>query len=74
MTFYTQAIIFFALKPIVKKLFSIEIVIFNTFALSEAYLEKYWSKQVASSKLEKGPHRDYATAFCSPLAFTVLEK
>jgi hypothetical protein len=36
---YTQAILFFALKPIVKKLLSIEIVIFHTlavFALLEA--------------------------------------
>jgi hypothetical protein len=33
----TLAILLSALKPIVKKLFSIEIVIFNTFALSEAY-------------------------------------
>jgi hypothetical protein len=36
MTSYTLAILFFALKPIVKKLLSIEIVIFNTFALWEA--------------------------------------
>jgi hypothetical protein len=37
-------------------------------------LEKYWSQEVASNKLEKGPHRDYETAFCSPVAFTVLKK
>jgi hypothetical protein len=36
MTFYTLAILFFALKPIVKKLLSFEIMIFHTFALSEA--------------------------------------
>jgi hypothetical protein len=36
MTFYTLAILFFALKPIVKKIISIEIVIFHTFTLSEA--------------------------------------
>jgi hypothetical protein len=36
MTSYTLAILFFALKPIVKKLLSIEIVIFYIFALSEA--------------------------------------
>jgi hypothetical protein len=28
----------------------------------------------ASNKLEKGPLRDYETAFWSPLALTVLEK
>jgi hypothetical protein len=33
---YTLSILFFALKAIVKKLLSIEIVIFHTFALSEA--------------------------------------
>jgi hypothetical protein len=49
-------------------------VIFNTFALSEAQSEKYQSQEAASNKLEKGPHRDYETAFCSLLAFTVLEK
>jgi hypothetical protein len=36
MTSYTLAILYFALKPIVKKLLSIEIVIFHTTALSEA--------------------------------------
>jgi hypothetical protein len=60
---YTLAILFFALKPIVKKLLSIEIVIFHTFALSEAYLEKYRSQEIASNKLEKGPLRDYKTGF-----------
>jgi hypothetical protein len=33
MTSYTLAILFFALKPIVNKLLSIEIVIFHTFTL-----------------------------------------
>jgi hypothetical protein len=47
-TSYTMAILFFALKPKVKKLFSIEIVIFNTFALSEAYSEKYRSQEFLS--------------------------
>jgi hypothetical protein len=55
------SILFFALKPIVKKLLSIEIVIFHTFAISEAYSEKNLSKEIASNKLEKGPLRDYET-------------
>jgi hypothetical protein len=39
-------------------------------------LEKYRPQEFASNNLEKGPHRirDYETAFCSPLEFTVLEK
>jgi hypothetical protein len=37
-------------------------------------LEKYQSQEVASNKLEKGPLRDYETAFCSVLALMVLEK
>jgi hypothetical protein len=37
-------------------------------------LEKYWSQEVASTKLEKRPLRDYETDFCSLLALTVLEK
>jgi hypothetical protein len=48
MTSYTLAILFFALKPIVKKLFSNEIVIFNNFTLSGALSEKYQSQEVAS--------------------------
>jgi hypothetical protein len=40
MTSYTIAIVFFALKPLAKKLLSIEIVIFHTFAFSEALSEK----------------------------------
>jgi hypothetical protein len=40
-------------------------VIFHTFALSEAYSEKYRSQEVALNKLEKGHLRDYETAFCS---------
>jgi hypothetical protein len=49
-------------------------VIFYTFALSEELSEKYGSQEVASNKLEKGPFRDYETAFCSLLALTVLER
>jgi hypothetical protein len=30
-------------------------VIFHTFALWDALSEKYWSQEVASDKLEKGP-------------------
>jgi hypothetical protein len=37
-------------------------------------LEKYWTKEVASNKLEKGPLRDYETGFISTVALTVLEK
>jgi hypothetical protein len=37
-------------------------------------MEKYWSQEFASNKLEKGPLRDYETGFCSHLALTVLEK
>jgi hypothetical protein len=62
---YTLSILIFALKPIVKKLLSIEIVILHTFALSEAQSEKYRSQEVASNKLEKGPLRDYKTVFCT---------
>jgi hypothetical protein len=36
MSSYTLAILFFAVKPIEKKLLSIEIEILHTFALSEA--------------------------------------
>jgi hypothetical protein len=53
---------------------STEIVIFHTFAFSEAKSEKYWSQEVASTKLEKGPSRDYETVFCSLLARMVLGK
>jgi hypothetical protein len=74
MTSYTLAIQFFALKPIVKKLLSIEIVIFHTFALSEGKSEKYQSQEVALNKLEKGPLIHLKTVFCSPVALMVLEK
>jgi hypothetical protein len=40
----------------------------------ESQSEKYRSQEVALTKLEKGPHRDYETGFCSPLALAVLEK
>jgi hypothetical protein len=36
--------------------------------------KKYGSLEVASNKLEKEPLRIYKTAFCSPMARTVLEK
>jgi hypothetical protein len=49
-------------------------VIFNAITLLEALSEKYQSQKVASKKLEKGPHRDYQTVFCSPLEFMVLKK
>jgi hypothetical protein len=52
----------------------IEIVIFHTFILLVAKSEKYRSQEVASNKLEKGPLRDYETAFCLLLALMVLEK
>jgi hypothetical protein len=42
---------------------SIEILIFHTFALSEAKLEKYRSQEVVSNKLEEGPLRDNKTCF-----------
>jgi hypothetical protein len=57
MTFYTLAILCFALKQIVKKLLSIEIVIFHTFALSQALSEKISvsrSQEIVSKNLEKG--------------------
>jgi hypothetical protein len=74
MSSYTLAILFFALKPIVKKLLSIEIVLFHTFALSESLSKKYRPQELASNKLEKGPLMDYETGFCSPVALNVLEK
>jgi hypothetical protein len=37
-------------------------------------LEKYWSREVALNKLEKGLLGDYETAFCSVLVLTVLGK
>jgi hypothetical protein len=74
MIFYTILIVFFALKLTVEKLLSIEVVIFHTSALLVAQSEKYWSQEVASNKLEKGPLRDYETALCLFLALMVLEK
>jgi hypothetical protein len=71
---YTLLILFFTQKSIVKKLLSIEIMIFHSFALSEAKLEKYQSQEVASNKLEKGPSIDNESAFCSLLVLMVLEK
>jgi hypothetical protein len=40
----------------------------------EALSEKHRSQDVASNKLEKGPLRDYDTAFCLPLALIVWNK
>jgi hypothetical protein len=72
--YYTLSKLFFALKSIVKKLLTIELVIFHTFALSDAYSKKYLSQEVASNKLEKGPLIDFKTAFCLLLSLTALEK
>ena len=70
MTAYTLSILFFALKPIVKKLLSLKIVIF-IFTLSIPESEKYRSQEVALNKIEKGHLRDYGTAFYSVLALMV---
>jgi hypothetical protein len=35
---------------------------------------KNLSQEVASNELEKEPFGDYETGFCSPVAFTVLQK
>jgi hypothetical protein len=40
----------------------------------EALSQKYWSQEVASNKLEKGPLRDYETAFSSLLVLMGLKK
>jgi hypothetical protein len=71
MTSYTLAILFFALKPILKKLLSIKIVIFHTSGIWEVLSEKYLSREVASNKLDKGPHWNNETVFSSlmPLRF-----
>jgi hypothetical protein len=61
-------------KSIVKKLLNIEIVIFHTFSISEAYSKKYRLQEVVPNKFEKGPLRDCETALCSFLALIVLEK
>jgi hypothetical protein len=74
MTSYTLSILFFALKPIVKNLLSIKIVIFHIYTLGSIIGKKYWSQEVALNKLEKGLLTDYETAFCSVLALTVLGK
>jgi hypothetical protein len=37
-------------------------------------LEKYWTQEVASNKLDKELLRDYETAFCSVPALMVLGK
>jgi hypothetical protein len=58
----------FALTPILKKLLSFEI---------PSYHQNHRSvigKVSVTNYLEKGPHRDYETAVCSPLALTILKK
>jgi hypothetical protein len=37
-------------------------------------IRKNQSQEDTSNKLEREPLRDYKTAFCSPLAHTVLQK
>jgi hypothetical protein len=61
-------------QKVVRKLFSIEIVIFHKNGILEGYATKYQRLEVASKNFKKGPFKDYQTAFCSPLALTVLEK
>jgi hypothetical protein len=39
-----------------------------------SFWPKNWSQEDTSNKLEKEPLREYKTAFCSPLAHTVLHK
>jgi hypothetical protein len=65
--------LFFALKPTVKNLLSIEIVIF-IFSLDTIIGKRYRSQEVALNKLEQGLLRDYETTFCSVLALLVLGK
>jgi hypothetical protein len=67
----TKSTLLFALKPLVKKLLIIEIVIFRHFAHSvRSIIRKYRTQEVVRNKLEK----DYETALCSLLALMVLEK
>jgi hypothetical protein len=73
-TSFTQAIVFFALKPIVKKLLIIEIVIFHTFALSMHNRQNIGHRMLPQTNLRKDLLRDYEAAFYSPMARTVLEK
>jgi hypothetical protein len=70
----TLAILFFALKPKVKKLLSIEIEIFIPSHFLKHNRKKYWSQEFSSNNLEKGSHKHYKTDFCSSLALTLLEK
>jgi hypothetical protein len=49
----TLATLFFALKPKEKKLFSIEIVLFNTFTISEAYRKKISHRKLPRTNLRK---------------------
>jgi hypothetical protein len=67
---YTLSILFFASKPIVKKLLSIEIVIFIPL-----HSRKHNWKNISHRKLPRTNSLiDYETAFCSVLAVMVLEK
>jgi hypothetical protein len=50
---HTLAILFFALKPKVKKLLSIEIVIFQTFALSETYWKNINHRKLPQTNLRR---------------------
>jgi hypothetical protein len=65
-----------ALKPIVKKLlFSIEISIFHTSRIQEAYNHKnIGHRELPRTKIEKGALRDYETAFCLALVLLFMEK
>jgi hypothetical protein len=62
MNSYILSILCFALKPKVKKLLSIEIVIFHTLEVTDSKLEIYWSQEVY---LNKGPLIDFQTVFFS---------
>jgi hypothetical protein len=53
LTFYTLVILFSALKPILKKLLSIEIVFFHTFALLEADRKNIAHRKLPQKNLKK---------------------
>jgi hypothetical protein len=46
----------------------------KTYKFKIIIIRKNRSQEDTSNKLEKEPLRDYKTAFCSPLAHTVLQK
>jgi hypothetical protein len=64
------SILFFALKPIVKKLFNIKMAIDS----QNRKRKSIGHRKLPRRNLRKGILRDYETGFCSPLALTVLEK